>query len=301
MPCPATAVSRGFASATLNERRSLSMLSVMRRLVPAAIKRKVRSIVANSGRARMFDDLAPLIPPVERMFDGGQSLREFKANGEEFLGIYNEVCDLRPDETMLDVGCGIGRKTWPLTRYFDERAVYEGIDITAAGIEWCRARYTPRYPNFRFQQIDVHNRFYNPDGRFRPAEYRFPFADETFSFVMLGSVFTHMLPADLENYLTEVSRVLTKGGRCLITYFLLNEESTRLIEAGASSLDFRYVVGAYRTISTEVPEYAIAFAEGWIRALYPPRGLEVTRLDHGSWCGRERYLSYQDLILAVKQ
>jgi ubiquinone/menaquinone biosynthesis C-methylase UbiE len=92
------------------------------------------------------------------MFDGPQSLEAFKANGEEFLTIYRNVCGLRPDEKMLDVGCGIGRKTLPLARYFDDMAVYEGIDITKAGINRCKDKITPMFPNFGFQWINVDNK-----------------------------------------------------------------------------------------------------------------------------------------------
>jgi len=117
---------------------------------------------------------------------------------------------------------------------------------------------------------------------------------------MLGSVFTHMLPDDLEHYLLEIYRVLKRGGRCLITYFLLNGESLRLIETGESTLDLKYVFDRYRTTSRWAPEQAIAFDESWIRDLYRKVGLKVLRLDYGSWCAREDYLSYQDLILGVK-
>jgi len=179
--------------------------------------------------------------------------------------------------------------------------VYEGIDITQSGIDWCREKITPQFPNFHFQQIDVYNNQYNPRGKHQASEYKFPYADESFSFVMLGSVFTHMLPDDLENYLSEIYRVLRRGGRCLITYFLLNAESLRLIETRDSTLDFKYVFDKYRTISREVPEAAIAFDEGRIRDLYRKRGLKVIRLDYGSWCARANFLSYQDLILAVRE
>jgi SAM-dependent methyltransferase len=248
----------------------------------------------------LFGPLAPLVPAVEDMFDGPQNLEEFKANGEEFLGIYKDICGLQPDEKMLDVGCGIGRKTLLLTQYFNQQAVYEGLDITKAGIDWCSAKITPRFANFHFQHIDVYNKHYNAHGKYQPSEHRFPFADDSFSFVMLGSVFTHMLPGDVENYVSEIHRVLIKGQRCLISYFVLNEESLPLIEAGRSTLDFKYEFDTYRTVSCEVPERAIAFDERWIKTLYQKHGLNISRVDYGSWCGRRNYLSYQDLILAVK-
>ena len=276
------------------------MINALKRLIPRPLRRQIKTYLTGREKIRLFGSLAPLVPAVEDMFDGPPNLQVFKANGEEFLGIYKDICGLRPDERMLDVGCGIGRKTLPLTQYLTPDAKYEGLDIARVGVEWCGSKITPRFPNFRFQKIDVYNKQYNPQGTCPPSQYRFPFDDGTFSFVMLGSVFTHMLPDDLRNYLSEVHRVLEKGGRCLITYFLLNEESLRLVDAGKSSLDFKYIEDGYRAIDRKVPEIAIAFDEDWIKVLYRKIGLEVTRLDYGSWCARSDYLSYQDHILAVK-
>jgi len=276
------------------------MLSLIKRLVPLSLKQKIKTFQEDFRRRQLFGALAPLVPPVERMYDGPPGLAEFKANGEEFLAIYRERCGLRPDERMLDIGCGTGRKTLPLTQYFDGRAVYEGVDISQEGVDWCREKITPRFPNFHFRQIDVYNQLYNPRGTHRASEYQFPFPDASFSFAVLGSVFTHMLPDDLAHYLREVARMLEPRGRCLISYFLLNEESLRHVEAGEGTLDLKYVSEQYRVISLEVPEEAIAFDERWVTNLYAEAGLEIVRLDYGSWCGRRDHLSYQDLVLAVK-
>jgi SAM-dependent methyltransferase len=277
------------------------LLNALKKLVPRTVKRRIRLYQESRLKARLFGDLAPLVPPVAEMFEGPGSLEEFKANGEEYLRIYREICGLRPGETMLDVGSGLGRKTLPLTRYLNEHAVYEGIDISKAGVEWCRETIGRRFPRFRFQQIDVYNQLYNPLGRYRPAEYTFPFADGTFTFVVLGSVFTHMRPADVTHYLSEVHRVLARGGRCLISYFLLDDESSARIAAGRSALAFPYTLDGFRTSSLEIPEQAVAFDERFVRELYGGTGLKIVRVHHGSWCGRETSVSYQDLILAVKE
>lgn len=277
------------------------MLNFVRRIVPRPVKRAIRRQAEARAKARIFGALAPLVPDVEKMFDGPASFEEFKANGEEFLHIYRTICGLQPNERMLDVGSGIGRKTIQLTRYFDKSATYDGIDVTAAGVEWCAQRITPRFPNFRFQRIDVYNMLYNPAGTRRPSEYRFPFDDASFTFVMLGSVFTHMLPDDAAHYLAEIARVLKPGGRCLISYFLFNDESRGLVEAGRSTLNFHVVRDRYATVDPNVPENAIALDEAFVLALYAQLGLAVTRIERGSWCGREQFLSYQDLVLAVKK
>ena len=64
------------------------MMSVVKRLIPISVKRKIRNYQADRRKERLFGALAPLVPAVEQMFHGPQSLEEFKANGEEFLKIY---------------------------------------------------------------------------------------------------------------------------------------------------------------------------------------------------------------------
>ena len=85
--------------------------------------------------------------------------------------------------------------------------------------------HSVKVPNFTFTHVDVANRLYNPNGQLNPSEFRFPCVDSSVTFVVLGSVFTHMTPADVAHYLFEVARVLEPGKRCLISYFLLNAES----------------------------------------------------------------------------
>lgn len=58
----------------------------------------------------------PLTPPTRLMFDGPSDSLIFKKNGEEFLRYFIELGNLKPNEKILDVGCGIGRKTIPLPK-----------------------------------------------------------------------------------------------------------------------------------------------------------------------------------------
>jgi ubiquinone/menaquinone biosynthesis C-methylase UbiE len=277
-------------------------METVKRYLPAPVKRVIKStlsgplvrwvqnILEERKRVRLFGPMAPLVPAEWDMFEGPSRLDKFKANGEEFLEIYKSVCGLQPDEIMLDVGSGIGRKTLGLTGYFGPTARYEAIELVPAGVKWCSERYTPRFPNFRFQLIDVYNKDLNPTGRYKPSEFRFPFDDDTFTFVMLGSVFTHLLPNDLSHYLAEIHRVMARGGRCLITYFLLNDESRPLMAAGRSTPDLRFGAGVYRAVSEEQPEDAIGYDEPWLMEQYHRIGLTVKNVYYGSWCDRAKHL-----------
>src|SRR5208283_4898961 len=130
-------------------------------------------------------------------------------------GIFRQLIEpggLKADDHVLDVGCGIGRVAIPLIRFLNEKGRYEGFDIVPAGIDWCEDKISQRYTNFNFQLCNVYNKVYHPSGWLHADEYTFPHADESFDFVFLSSVFTHVLPAGLENYLSEISRVMKTGG-----------------------------------------------------------------------------------------
>lgn len=240
-----------------------------------------------------------LTPPRKMIFIGDG---DFKKIGEEFFQYFIEYGKLKPNERILDVGCGIGRMAVPLTKYLDKNGSYEGFDIVANGINWCRKNISPQYPNFHFQLAEVFNKSYNPNGRYKASEYKFPYKNESFDFVFLTSVFTHMLPQDMENYLCEITRVLRRDGRCLITFFLLNKESLQLIKAGKSTLDFKYEFGEFRTIDNNTREAAVCYDEVFISGLYEKYGLKINqRILYGSWCSRSNFLSYQDIIMALKE
>ena len=58
-----------------------------------------------------------------------------------------------------------------------------------------------------------------------------------------------MVAEEVEHYLSEIARVLKPGGRCLISFFLLNEESLGLIARGKSTIDLRHELGLARAVA----------------------------------------------------
>lgn len=239
-----------------------------------------------------------LTPPRRLIFIGDG---DFRKTGDEFFRYFVELGGLKPDSHVLDVGCGIGRMAVPLTRFLTSGS-YEGFDIVPKGIKWCNRTITKKHPNFSFRLANIYNKTYNPKGDIAASEYRFPFADESFDLVFLTSVFTHMLPADVENYLSEIHRVLKKDGRGLVTHFLISEESLSLVKKGVSRLEFRDSGKGYWTTSESTPEEAVAYDESELTDLYKKRGLTIVNPVHyGSWCGREKYLSFQDIFIIEKE
>ncbi len=269
-------------------------------MIPAALKPALRKIycfpIDLIDRLKGRDSL---IPPRSLIFIGDG---DFVKIGQEFKRYFIELADLQPDERVLDVGCGIGRMAVPLTNYLSQEGKYWGFDIVKNGIEWCQTHISSKFDNFHFQHADIYNRNYTPNGKIQAENFQFPYKKDYFDFIFLTSVFTHMLPSDLENYMSEVSRVLRQGGRCLITFFLLNEESEDIIRAGRCALDFKYKVDGCLTIDRDNPESAIAYKEDFVKELFGKYKLRITQpIRYGSWCKRDTFLSYQDIIIATKE
>jgi SAM-dependent methyltransferase len=285
---------------------NLILKDTIKKFVPPPVISGVKYVVflLRDGVDLLFRNKDPLVPPTRLMFDvplGQRNILSFKRDGEEFFGYFIHLCNPKADETILDVGCGIGRKTVPLTKFLNTEGRYEGFDIVKKGINWCKLNISTKYPNFYFQLIDVYNEHYNPKAKIKSSEFTFPYANESFDCVLLGSVFTHMLPEDMENYLFEISRVLKEGGKCLISFFLLNAEALEMIERGKSTLNFKYQIGNHRTVNPKVPEDAVCYDESFILTLYSKCGLSIKGpIHYGSWCNRDNYLSYQDIIFAKK-
>ena len=148
-------------------------------------------------------------------------------------------------------------------------------------------------------------RWYNASGVHQARDYRLPFSDASFDMVLLKSVFTHMLPDDLRGYLREVSRVIKPGGRAVISYFLLNEESRKVSAASPAevkiSLDYAVAGDPLCRVNTlEVPESAVGHDEERIRGYYRECALSIAEIAYGDWCARPTLLGLQDLVIAIR-
>jgi len=215
----------------------------------------------------------------------------------EFLEHFVNEAGLGRMANVLDVGCGMGRMTYALAGFLDASAHYEGFDIIPSLVQWAQKNISPVLPNFRFSEAPIYNSFYSPGGHLKPTDFIFPYAPATFDFALLTSVFTHMEGPEIRHYLREIRRVLRPGGRCLITCFLLNSDSRGLIRQGKSALDISVPRGDSMIADPKNPEYAVGFDEEVLRSWFQSAGLTVSKALYGNWCGRERFVSFQDMLV----
>jgi len=263
-------------------------------------------LIAGSGlrsSARRWLDrwLGRPIPEPPAALAAGIGAGEWRRTGERIAELALEHGELRPDDRVLDLGCGLGRIVQPLRRHLSRRGRYMGLDIAHQYIAWNRAEITTRDPRFRFEWIDVKNDLYRPEGAVEAAGARFPFSEASFDLAMAFSLFTHLQADAAERYFQELARVLAPGGRLLATFFVLDDEARARIAAGRTDRRFAHPLSRGAADDAKVPESAIAFECDWLLATIERAGFGLARpIQRGTWCGESGGTTYQDLLLATR-
>ena len=241
-----------------------------------------------------------MVPPRGRIFIGSG---DFTATGEAIREQLVTLAGLKPSHRVLDVGCGMGRVAVPLTAFLDERGSYEGFDIVPSAIRWCRKKITARYPRFRFNHIDLRNELYNLRTEREASDFQFPYREGEFDLVFLTSVFTHMVPKDLQNYLVQIHRVLKTGGTCFATFFLLNHDAEEWMERSAKKM-FTTRLEHHALFHPRVREANVAYEEAHLlHDMIGKAGFEIREVRYGFWPGRPRsdLNNYQDICVFRKK
>lgn len=176
---------------------------------------------------------------------------------------------LSPASRILDIGCGYARLPIGIIATLGDVALYQGLDVDAGAIAWGKRYLTPQHPHFLFQQIDVSNSRYNPNGRRLAPGFRFPLADASFDIVFLFSVFSHMVTEDVNIYLEEIRRVLRPGGGVFLTAFV--EEDVPEISINPEG---------YRRERWKGPLHCVRYNRAFFDGLITASGLKIDRFTH---------------------
>lgn len=200
-----------------------------------------------------------LVPP-KRLQQYGRG--DFAETGDALLAQLRDLAGLRPSDRVLDIGCGTGRLARPLASFLEDGS-YDGFDVDAAAIGWCRRAYA-RHAAFRFLRADLFDPRHHPGGAHTAAEYRFPYEDDRFDVAVAASVLPHLLETGAARYVAESARVLRPGGRLFATCFVLDDASRAAIAGGTATFPFLDADQHVAVVSDEHPEEAVAFDRGWL-------------------------------------
>jgi len=271
-------------------------------IIPTSVKKAMKYVLYS------FQDFVSFLTkkrvegyPAKRFNFVGSS--EFISVGNEFLNYFKEFGELESSDIVLDIGSGIGRMAIPLAKYLDTHdGSYYGFDIDKRGIKWCKANVATKYPHFHFKYVDIYNKYYNKKGKISAENFDFPYENEMFDFVFATSVFTHMAPDQVKNYLKEIKRVLKPNGKVFLTFFSLDKVALESIKERVSYCQFVYKYNEKDFCMyshKDMPEAEIAYKEDWIiKSLEDIEIAKNLKIYHGGWSRRGDAHSYQDIVCA---
>lgn len=247
----------------------------------------------------------PFIPPKRYRVRVGPfaSARSFLSVGKKFSEFIQKKIPAKGMRiNFLDIGCGCGQVACFLKLYL-KGGKYEGFDIDKEMIDWCRKNISSQNLDFQFKHINVYNKAYSYTATTQAAAgFQFPYPDSSFDVVLAKSVFTHLLQQEAENYIAQIARVLKKGGKAILTFFILTERTRKAIDREESSLPFKYSFGQCLSVSKDSPEAAVAYPEDFLMKIFEKYKLALAEpILYGYWFSK--YLpniDYQDIAILIK-
>lgn len=235
-------------------------------------------------------------PPIHLRRQVG-CLGDIGGAGPEFVIYLKLLAGLKAGHALWDVGCGCGFLELALEQAgWTGRLV--GTDIHRPSIEWAQRTIGRRMPDARFMHADIGNAAYWPEGTLSAREWLSGFAERDFDLVVAKSLFTHMLPDELDLYLHAISARLKPSGTALITCFILNPVQAEL--RASNQITFTKPAGdsVYAVRHVAAPTAAVAYDESYLTERVRASGLNVREAIHfGYWTGRQDGLSFQDMLV----
>ncbi|WP_337176280.1 class I SAM-dependent methyltransferase [Paludisphaera sp.] len=174
------------------------------------------------------DRIKDIIPPIPgagvRATAGSPSMVGYVISSDTWQLLISR--HLKEGSVLLDVGCGSGKMARALA-YHPYIRKYVGFDVLKDSVDFCNEYLVPRMGDkFEFHHLDVVS-CYNPNGKIKPTEVRFPVADGSVDFAWGCSLWTHLFEEDARHYLREVRRSLAPEGRFLPTIHVNPEPGTK--------------------------------------------------------------------------
>jgi ubiquinone/menaquinone biosynthesis C-methylase UbiE len=203
--------------------------------------------------------------------------RYFAKYGKVISNILQEKAFLNHNSNVLEIGCGCGRIAVALAEILDE-GNYTGIDIEKVALSACKTSNRLIDKKFKFDFMDIYNREYNPEGKYLASHFDFPFKDENFDIIFLISVFTHMVPDDISNYIKEICRMVKRNGFCMFSAFLMDYGTM------THGLSFPFHDGECHFYNQIMPEISVGYYSSFFINEFAKHGMSLAcGPSIGSW------------------
>lgn len=246
--------------------------------------------------------------PVDLVMLTGGGTDDWEQISQYHVEMYRKYTPLNPDDSILEVGSGVGRDAISLTKILSDEGKYVGFDIIKPSIDWSKKNITKRHNNFVFHYYDIESQIHNSNGKIKTTDIKLPAKDKSIDRVFLHSVFTHMFEKDIVHYLKEFNRILKDDGLVLASFFVLDGQARASLEKGKTighrhaplTFQHRRGTGCYVNDKT-YPEGAVAFTPTKLKSMLKRGNLGISgrHVHRGAWSGLKGS-NGQDVIILEK-
>lgn len=202
--------------------------------------------------------------PVHLVIATGAGPETFEAISKSHMTLLDKYVGIKQGDTVVEIGCGIGRDAIPLIDVIGATGRYFGIDVISQSIDWCKSNIGARNANFQFRHDDIKDALHNPNGTLLASDIRIDCEDGSVDAIILQSVFTHMFAEEIAHYFNEFSRILKSDGKIWATCFIVDDQMLDLIANSPKSeyeLHFRHAYGEGCWVNwLDQPRGAVAFS-----------------------------------------
>ena len=251
-----------------------------------------------------------LIPDFKNRRGGKLSYAEWAHVIGIFQTIIYQTLEDKTGNHILDAGCGTGLLGIASEPFTFGGGTYTGIDIMKYEIDFCTNHY--RADNYDFIHFDISNPRYAPsqNSELKP----WPIENDSKDLVTALSVWTHLNEKDATFYFKEISRVLKKGSKAIITFFYLDEKYDESL-AKRTNEEARFHFGNQNQMLFETnaygsenwltpkwvkhPEDVIGISKKGLELLLANSGLKLAEYYPGNW-KEIPGVFYQDILIFEK-
>jgi SAM-dependent methyltransferase len=255
---------------------------VVRKVVPSTSMLSYNPLFrfVGNGVSRVYSALSPFtrnLPPNHlrvRVGVGNEiffSQAKYLLAGRDFwTGMFARGW-IGTDSNIVDIGVGCGRYAHILRdfNFYGQRytGTYTGIDIDEELLSWCRANFDSK--RFRFLLSGHESSSYKSKGGATGGTELI--GDATQDLVFSTSLYTHLLPRELEEYTRESARILKPGGHMVMSYFSMTTPPPTY----GGRHTFRHREGIAHIESEKQPTAAVAYDDEDLRKLVLDAGFSA--------------------------
>jgi glycosyltransferase involved in cell wall biosynthesis/SAM-dependent methyltransferase len=245
-----------------------------------------------------------LIPPHRLRRRGDAAVDEgWFRRGHEWALLLRLFGALTPTSHVLELGGELGQIAYALRHVLSADGSYTSLAVHGGGGDLLAARYRYRYPNFRFDRLDMPEPRDAPDPCNDASDLRFPYPDSAFDLVFSARALGRLEPPAAA-CLREAARVLKAGGRCVFGVLLLDQyRPGQPRPAGFAGRTFEIddrATPGFAATSHPSGEQIVAYRQHLLQRLAADVGLVMDRAPIvGSWSGTRtaRGEAYDLLVL----